>query len=48
MDMKNKIEEALADEKLRENLINRGYEQIKKYSWTDCAEKTLKVYKNCL
>ncbi|MFA5359454.1 MAG: glycosyltransferase family 1 protein [Patescibacteria group bacterium] len=48
MDMKNKIEQGLADEKLREDLINRGYEQIKKYSWVDCAEKTLEVYKSCL
>jgi glycosyltransferase involved in cell wall biosynthesis len=48
MDMKNKIEQGLADEKLREDLINRGYEQIKKYSWIDCAEKTLEVYKSCL
>ena len=29
-DMKNKIEEALRDEKLRGDLRNRGYEQIKK------------------
>jgi len=48
MDMKNKIEQALTDEKLREDLINRGYEQIKKYSWINCAEKTLEVYKSCL
>jgi glycosyltransferase involved in cell wall biosynthesis len=48
MDMKNKIEQALANEKLRENLINRGYEQIKKYSWIDCAKKTLEVYRSCL
>jgi len=48
MDMKNKIEEALADEKLREDLRDRGYEQAKKYSWQECAEKTLEVYKNLL
>ena len=47
-DMKNKIERALKDEKLRENLRNRGYEQARKYSWRDCAEKTLAAYKNCL
>ncbi|MBU0721871.1 glycosyltransferase family 4 protein [Patescibacteria group bacterium] len=48
IDMKNKIEQALADEKLRENLRNRGYEQAKKYSWSRCTSQTLKVYKNCL
>lgn len=47
-DMKHKIEQALSGEKLRAELIRRGYEQIKKYSWRDCAEKTLEVYKNCL
>ncbi|MFH1582690.1 MAG: glycosyltransferase family 1 protein [Candidatus Falkowbacteria bacterium] len=47
-DMKNKIELALTDEKLREGLRSRGYEQAKKYSWRDCAGKTLEVYKNCL
>jgi glycosyltransferase involved in cell wall biosynthesis len=46
-DIKNKIEKALADEKLCENLRNRGYEQAKKYSWNRCASQTLAVYKNC-
>lgn len=48
MDMKNKIEQVLNDEKLRESLKSRGYEQIKKYSWIDCAKKTLEVYRSCL
>jgi glycosyltransferase involved in cell wall biosynthesis len=47
-DMKNKIVEALTDEKLLETLRNRGYEQIKKYSWGRCASQTLEVYKKCL
>jgi len=47
-DMKNKIEQALTDEKLREDLRERGYKQAKKYSWQECAEKTLEVYRNCL
>lgn len=45
-DMKHKIEQALANKRLRAELISRGYLQIKKYSWQDCAEKTLAVYKN--
>ncbi|MDD4272075.1 MAG: glycosyltransferase family 1 protein, partial [Patescibacteria group bacterium] len=48
VDMKNKIVEALNNGKLRETLKNRGYEQIKKYSWHRCASQTLEVYKNCL
>lgn len=47
-DMKNKIERALADEKLREDLRSRGYEQAKKYSWNNCAAETLEVYKKIL
>ncbi len=37
-----------SDEKLRENLSKKGLEQVKKYNWEDCAEKTLKVYKELL
>lgn len=47
-DMKHKIEQALADKELRTKLISRGYLQAKKYSWLDCAEKTLEVYRDCL
>jgi len=47
-DMKNKIEQILSDENLRASLRERGYGQIKKYSWQDCAAKTLAVYKNQL
>lgn len=48
MDMRYAIEKALADKNLREDLKNRGYRQAEKYSWKDCAEKTLGVYKNLL
>ena len=47
-DMKNKIERVMADGKLREDLRSRGYGQVKKYSWRECAEKTLEVYKKVL
>lgn len=42
--MQNKILTLLRDEKLRKELRNRGLEQVKKYSWKTCAEKTLEVY----
>jgi len=32
------------DEKLRNKLIKRGYEQVKKFSWQKTAEKTLELY----
>jgi len=47
-DMKNKIERVINDENLRVELISRGQTQAKKYSWRECAEKTLGVYKNIL
>lgn len=45
-DMAEKINQVLMDENLRENLIAKGFEQIKKYSWRKMAEETLKIYKN--
>jgi len=47
-DMKVKIKRVIKDENLRADLIKRGYEQVKKYSWSECAEKTLAVYENIL
>ena len=40
------IKKVLMDENLRKNLINKGLEQTKKYSWETMAEKTLELYKN--
>ncbi len=48
MDIKYVIEKAMADKNLRADLRSRGYELVKKYSWIDCANKTLEVYKNIL
>ena len=45
-DMTEKISVLLKDENLRKDLINRGYEQIKKYSWEKMAEETLKIYQS--
>lgn len=42
-DIKEKIEKVLSDEKLRKQMIERGYEQIKKFSWEKTARQTLKV-----
>ncbi len=37
------IERVLGDEDLRGELIERGFEQAKKFSWEKCARETLKV-----
>ncbi|MDO8336617.1 MAG: glycosyltransferase family 1 protein [Candidatus Saccharibacteria bacterium] len=47
-DMASKIDDVLSDEKLRSDLITKGYRQVKKYSWTKTAEQTLDVYKKAL
>lgn len=43
-DMEEKMRIICADSKLRIELVKKGYEQIKKYSWKEMAEKTLKIY----
>ena len=47
-EMKAKIELIISDENLRREMINRGYLQIKKYSWSECARQTLEVYNKIL
>lgn len=42
------IDEVLTDKKLRDNLVKKGYGQVKKYSWQRLAEQTLAVYKKVL
>ncbi len=44
-EMTNAILQGLNNQKLRENLILKGYKQVKKYSWESCAKKTLEIYK---
>ena len=44
-DMTKGIEKVISDEKLRDNLLHKGVEQLKKYSWEKTAKETLEVYK---
>jgi len=43
-DLTKKIKKIKEDKKLREELIRKGYEQVKKYSWGKTAKETLLVY----
>ncbi len=36
------------DEKLRENLIKKVYQQVKKYSWEKMAEETIAGYEKAM
>jgi glycosyltransferase involved in cell wall biosynthesis len=47
-DMAAKIENVLSDKKLRADLIEKGYAQLKRYSWRKMGEETLIVYKEDL
>ena len=47
-DMARKINDILIDEKLRKDLIKKGSEQVKKYSWERMAKQTLEVYDKVL
>ena len=42
-DIAEKINKVISDEKLRDEMIKKGYEQIKKFSWEKAAKETLKV-----
>ncbi|MBI4811900.1 glycosyltransferase family 4 protein [Candidatus Falkowbacteria bacterium] len=47
-EMEKKIMKVVIDENLRQDLRKRGFEQVKKYSWWECARKTLEVYEEVL
>ncbi len=40
-----KVHSVVKNQKLKENLVAQGYQQVRKYSWKSMAEQTLKVYK---
>jgi len=43
-DLRTKIEEVLTNQSLREELIKRGTERAKMFSWEKCAKETLAVF----
>jgi len=45
-DIIKKIKLVYFDEELRKKLSEKGFLQIKKYSWETLAKKTLEIYKN--
>ncbi|PKL31842.1 glycosyl transferase family 1 [Candidatus Saccharibacteria bacterium HGW-Saccharibacteria-1] len=47
-DMAAKIDLVLSDDKLRSDLIERGYQQFNKYSWEKMAQETHEVYMKAL
>jgi len=47
-EMRTAIEHVVSRPERAKLLIGRGYERIKKFSWTKCAQQTLKVYNDLL
>jgi len=45
-DIARTIKKVTTDEDLRKELITKGFERIKKYSWQKMAEKTLEIYED--
>ena len=43
-DLLAKMEDIIVNKNLRDLLIAKGYQQIKKYSWDKMAQETLKIY----
>ncbi len=42
-DIKNKIYKVLKDEKLRHNLIRKGYDNVNRFTWDNTAYNTLRI-----
>jgi glycosyltransferase involved in cell wall biosynthesis len=43
-DMAEKINQVLSDENLRQNLVIKGFERVKKYSWHRMGQETREIY----
>ncbi len=47
-DMRHSIEKVAFDDNLKNVLIKKGNEQVKRFSWQKCADETLAVYRSLL
>ncbi len=47
-EFKSIITKIINNKNLRERLITKGHEQIKKYNWLQCASQTFKLYQDIL
>ncbi|MCF7830908.1 glycosyltransferase family 4 protein [Candidatus Gracilibacteria bacterium] len=48
LDMAEKINLLLTDSTLQQDLVKKGYEHVKQFSWEKCASETLKIYDSVL
>lgn len=47
-ELEDKIIQIMSDEQLKTTLINKGYENINRFSWDQSVNKLLQVYKNLI
>lgn len=45
-DIKRKLRMMMGDKSLREEIVKKGFEQVKKFSWEKAARETAEVYRN--
>jgi glycosyltransferase involved in cell wall biosynthesis len=45
-DIASAIERVLTDERLREELVKKGFERVKRFSWEKTARETIEIYKS--
>jgi glycosyltransferase involved in cell wall biosynthesis len=38
------LEQVLSDSEIRSNIIKKGYKNIERFSWRQCAENTFNIY----
>ena len=46
IELKNKILRLMNDGPLRKELVEKGHEQVKKFSWDECARQTLDILRS--
>ena len=47
-ELAQELEKVLTNDNLRTSLIQRGYEQVKRFTWEACASKTFQIYRDLL
>lgn len=48
LDIKGKITDVYEDKDLRETMIKKGFEQVKKFSWEKAAKETVDIYRRLM
>lgn len=47
-DIREKLKIVMEDNVIRDDLIDKGYNQVKKFSWEKCAKETAEVYRRLI